>query len=194
MLINPLSSFHHRSLCKFLYNVYHPCDPVAYRVEPVFMKFYSKVEPVHLLGAAELGKVPYSELPLQPLQNARKDDDQVRHSNIAGAFRDQHKVVNMSTTDVFCPHSNMFYEMQKLRDQQNEPFALFGESRLFIVGRKSPKSPRNFAFSFFVAEEKRKALPCFRFSRVYEKKLLMRRPKVAQKFGRGSMFQKRSFS
>ena len=33
-----------RSLCKYLYNVYHPCDPVAYRVEPIFMRFYSKVK------------------------------------------------------------------------------------------------------------------------------------------------------
>ena len=33
-----------RSLCKYLYNIYHPCDPVAYRVEPIFMKFYSQVK------------------------------------------------------------------------------------------------------------------------------------------------------
>ena len=45
-----------RSLCKYLYNIYHPCDPVAYRVEPIFMKFYSKVEPVHLNSASEAGK------------------------------------------------------------------------------------------------------------------------------------------
>jgi hypothetical protein len=35
-----------RSLCKYLYNIYHPCDPVAYRVEPIFMKFYSQVRMV----------------------------------------------------------------------------------------------------------------------------------------------------
>ena len=65
-----------RSLCKYLYNVYHPCDPVAYRVEPIFMKFYSKVEPVHLYGAGDAAaKPPYSDMPLQPLQNARKEDD-----------------------------------------------------------------------------------------------------------------------
>ena len=57
-----------RSLCKYLYNVYHPCDPVGYRVEPIFMKFYSQIEPVHLFGADEPNKVPYNDIPLQPLQ------------------------------------------------------------------------------------------------------------------------------
>lgn len=57
-----------RSLCKYLYNIYHPCDPVGYRVEPIFMKFYSQIEPVHLFGADEPNKVPYNDIPLQPLQ------------------------------------------------------------------------------------------------------------------------------
>ena len=48
-----------RSLCKYLFNVYHPCDPVAYRVEPIFMKFYSQIEPVHLFGADDPNKMPY---------------------------------------------------------------------------------------------------------------------------------------
>ncbi|TRY71739.1 hypothetical protein TCAL_08151 [Tigriopus californicus] len=64
-----------RSLCKYLYNVYHPCDPVAYRVEPIFMKFYGKVEPIHLYNVMDPNKVCYSDLPLQPLQNARKEGD-----------------------------------------------------------------------------------------------------------------------
>ena len=66
-----------RSLCKYLYNVYHPCDPVGYRVEPIFMKFYSQIEPIHLFGADEPNKVPYSELPLQPLQAPRKTDGDI---------------------------------------------------------------------------------------------------------------------
>jgi len=41
------------------------------------MKFYSKVEPVHLYCAGEQAKPGYPELPLQPLQNARKEDDHV---------------------------------------------------------------------------------------------------------------------
>ena len=61
-----------RSLCKYLYNVYHPCDPVAYRVEPIFMRFYSQIEPVHLFNCDDPTKIPYGELPLQPLQVPKK--------------------------------------------------------------------------------------------------------------------------
>ena len=69
-----------RSLCKYLYNIYHPCDVVSYRVEPIFMKFYSQVEPVHLkppVAGATFQTAHIDDAPLQPLQNARKEDDQV---------------------------------------------------------------------------------------------------------------------
>ena len=56
-----------RDLVKFLYNVYHPCDPVAYRIEPIFMKIYAQIEPNQIHPWAEPYKVPYSQLPLQPL-------------------------------------------------------------------------------------------------------------------------------
>ena len=64
-----------RSLCKYLYNIYHPCDPVGYRVEPIFMKFYAQIEPVHLFMAEDPHKVPYNEIPLQPLQTPKKSDE-----------------------------------------------------------------------------------------------------------------------
>nr|XP_040565528.1 phospholipase DDHD1-like [Lepeophtheirus salmonis] len=63
-----------RSLCKYLYNIYHPCDPVAYRVEPIFMKFYAQIEPVHLYSENDPNKSPYDKIPLQPLQGARKEN------------------------------------------------------------------------------------------------------------------------
>ena len=69
-----------RSLCKYLYNIYHPCDVVSYRVEPIFMKFYSQVEPVHLkppVAGATFQTSHIDDAPLHPLQNARKEDDQV---------------------------------------------------------------------------------------------------------------------
>ena len=71
-----------RSLCKYLYNIYHPCDPVAYRVEPIFMRFYSQIEPIHLHGPTDPDKIPYAEQPLRHLQAARKEEDKV--DNLAG--------------------------------------------------------------------------------------------------------------
>ena len=60
-----------RDRVKFLYNIYHPCDPVAYRIEPIFMKIYAQLEPVHIYAYNDVYKVPYSQLPLQLL--VRKD-------------------------------------------------------------------------------------------------------------------------
>ena len=60
-----------RDRVKFLYNIYHPCDPVAYRIEPIFMKIYAQLEPVHIYPFNEVYKIPYSQLPLQLL--IRKD-------------------------------------------------------------------------------------------------------------------------
>ena len=54
-----------RDRVKFLYNIYHPCDPVAYRIEPIFMKIYSQLEPVHIYPYNEVYKLPYSQLPLE---------------------------------------------------------------------------------------------------------------------------------
>ena len=48
---------------------------MAYRVEPIFMKFYSQIEPIHLYGPNDPEKVPYSEQPLRHLQAARKEED-----------------------------------------------------------------------------------------------------------------------
>ena len=49
-----------RDLVKFLYNIYHPCDPVAYRIEPIFMKIYAQIEPQHIYPFNEQYKVPYT--------------------------------------------------------------------------------------------------------------------------------------
>lgn len=35
-----------QSLCKRFYNIFHWSDPVAYRMEPLLERGYSKVEPV----------------------------------------------------------------------------------------------------------------------------------------------------
>ena len=56
-----------RDLVKYLYNVYHPCDPVAYRIEPIFMKIYAQIEPNHIYPWTDQYKVPYGQLPLQAL-------------------------------------------------------------------------------------------------------------------------------
>ncbi|XP_068231077.1 phospholipase DDHD1-like [Palaemon carinicauda] len=61
-------------LCKRLLNIYHPADPVAYRIEPLLCSAYINIAPllVHSYNSTE--KVPYSEMPLEPIFIPREKD------------------------------------------------------------------------------------------------------------------------
>ncbi|VDD75046.1 unnamed protein product [Mesocestoides corti] len=48
-----------RSKCPHIYNVFHPADPVAYRLEPLLMKRYSTIPPVEIYRCTDPSKVPY---------------------------------------------------------------------------------------------------------------------------------------
>lgn len=49
-----------------IYNVFHPYDPVAYRLEPLFSPEYRNIRPVKIFSSHDLrGKNPYDELPLE---------------------------------------------------------------------------------------------------------------------------------
>ncbi|XP_045109954.1 phospholipase DDHD1-like isoform X2 [Portunus trituberculatus] len=64
-----------QKLCKRLLNIFHPADPVAYRIEPLLCPEYSNISPVliHSYNAAE--KLPYSEMPLEPIGIAGRDKE-----------------------------------------------------------------------------------------------------------------------
>ena len=57
------------------------------------MKFYSQIEPVHLFGADEPNKVPYNDIPLQPLQV------QINHSVLRVVLTP--KISNLIQTPIF---------------------------------------------------------------------------------------------
>ncbi|KAK7086335.1 Phospholipase ddhd1 [Halocaridina rubra] len=63
-----------QTLCKRLLNIYHPADPVAYRIEPLLCPQYYTIAPliVHSYNAAE--KVPYADMPLEPLIISREKE------------------------------------------------------------------------------------------------------------------------
>ncbi|CAJ0957590.1 unnamed protein product, partial [Mesorhabditis belari] len=49
-----------------IYNLFHPYDPVAYRLEPLFAQEYRWIRPVKLFSASDLrGKDPYDDLPME---------------------------------------------------------------------------------------------------------------------------------
>ncbi|KAL5964584.1 Phospholipase DDHD1 [Taenia solium] len=48
-----------RSNCSYIYNIFHPADPVAYRLEPLLLKRYSSVAPVDIYRCTDASKTPY---------------------------------------------------------------------------------------------------------------------------------------
>ncbi|CAL1526177.1 unnamed protein product [Lymnaea stagnalis] len=51
------------TLCKHLFNIFHPSDPVAYRLEPLILKHYSTIMPLQIHHFSAPKKLPYSKIP-----------------------------------------------------------------------------------------------------------------------------------
>ncbi|XP_063426380.1 phospholipase DDHD1-like [Mytilus trossulus] len=51
-----------QSVCKRLFNLYHPYDPVAYRIEPLILKHYTTVMPLPIHKYDAANKVPYQTM------------------------------------------------------------------------------------------------------------------------------------
>ncbi|KAM7535540.1 hypothetical protein Aperf_G00000103764 [Anoplocephala perfoliata] len=47
------------SKCSHIYNIFHPADPVAYRLEPLVLKHYSSIPPVDIYRCTDASKHPY---------------------------------------------------------------------------------------------------------------------------------------
>ncbi|XP_061651441.1 phospholipase DDHD1 isoform X2 [Phyllopteryx taeniolatus] len=50
------------SICSHLFNVFHPTDPVAYRLEPLILKHYSNIAPVQIHWCSATNPAPYDEV------------------------------------------------------------------------------------------------------------------------------------
>ncbi|XP_061897400.1 phospholipase DDHD1 isoform X1 [Entelurus aequoreus] len=50
------------SICSRLFNVFHPTDPVAYRLEPLILKHYNNIAPVQIHWCSATNPTPYDEM------------------------------------------------------------------------------------------------------------------------------------
>ncbi|XP_033106666.1 phospholipase DDHD1-like isoform X2 [Anneissia japonica] len=48
--------------CKRLFNIYHPSDPVAYRIEPLLLKHYTTIMPLQIHRWESSKQVPYDQI------------------------------------------------------------------------------------------------------------------------------------
>ncbi|XP_058469499.1 phospholipase DDHD1b [Solea solea] len=50
------------TICKHLFNIFHPTDPVAYRLEPLILKHYSNITPVQIHWYNTTSPTPYDQI------------------------------------------------------------------------------------------------------------------------------------
>ncbi|XP_070705695.1 phospholipase DDHD1b [Pempheris klunzingeri] len=67
------------SICKRLFNIFHPTDPVAYRLEPLILKHYSNIAPVQIHWYNTVSPTPYDQI-RPTLLNLQKETASVSDS------------------------------------------------------------------------------------------------------------------
>lgn len=94
------------SLCKRLFNIYHPYDPVAYRLEPLILKHYSTIMPLPIHRFDIKQKEPYNQMKTKayaafkpsaekitdkgdPVEGADNTDSSPQHSRDSSPSRNQ---------------------------------------------------------------------------------------------------------
>ncbi|KAM6969723.1 LOW QUALITY PROTEIN: phospholipase DDHD1 [Tautogolabrus adspersus] len=83
--IRPGSSCHQdhilpTSICSRLFNVFHPTDPVAYRLEPLILKHYSNIAPVQIHWCSATNPTSYEEVRptfLNPVKDPTSDTESI---------------------------------------------------------------------------------------------------------------------
>ncbi|TWW71941.1 phospholipase DDHD1 isoform X2 [Takifugu flavidus] len=83
--IRPGSSCHQdhilpTTICSRLFNVFHPTDPVAYRLEPLILKHYSNIAPIQIHWCSASNPTPYDEIRptyLNPVKDPTSDTESI---------------------------------------------------------------------------------------------------------------------
>ncbi|XP_037551238.1 phospholipase DDHD1 [Nematolebias whitei] len=83
--IRPCASCHQdhilpTSICSRLFNVFHPTDPVAYRLEPLILRHYNNVAPVQIHWCSATNPTHYDEIRptfLNPVKDPASDTESI---------------------------------------------------------------------------------------------------------------------
>ncbi|CAH8438518.1 unnamed protein product [Schistosoma turkestanicum] len=103
-----------RKICPRIFNIYHPADPVAYRLEPLILKYYSTIQPAMIHRADALSKPCYDTLPL--LEYSGKE---YKHPKPQNCYQ--------QSTKNNCPDTNQFITTNEMDSSKYLSIA----SRLF---------------------------------------------------------------
>nr|ABB76653.1 phosphatidic acid-preferring phospholipase A1 variant 1 [Mus musculus] len=72
-----------REICNRLLNIFHPTDPVAYRLEPLILKHYSNISPVQIHWYNTSNPLPYEHMKPNFLNPAKEPTSVSDSENIA---------------------------------------------------------------------------------------------------------------
>ncbi|KAK3733023.1 hypothetical protein RRG08_002625 [Elysia crispata] len=87
------------TLCKRLFNIFHPSDPVAYRLEPLILKHYSTIMPLHIHHFSASKKEPYSKIPRKAYAAFTGAIDELRKEKDKSPVKDEDSGSEGETTN-----------------------------------------------------------------------------------------------
>ncbi|XP_022095658.1 phospholipase DDHD1-like [Acanthaster planci] len=74
-----------KSICKRIFNIYHPADPVAYRLEPLMLKHYSTISPLPIHRADSPKQTPYDQMKTTAYPTSRTTPEEMTGSEIGSS-------------------------------------------------------------------------------------------------------------
>nr|XP_006811963.1 PREDICTED: phospholipase DDHD1-like [Saccoglossus kowalevskii] len=77
-----------KSQCKRLFNIYHPADPVAYRIEPLLIKHYSTIMPLKINNSDALKQKRYSKMTMMAYPSAKDKPKEMISSGASAMMQD----------------------------------------------------------------------------------------------------------
>ncbi|CAK9302753.1 unnamed protein product [Gordionus sp. m RMFG-2023] len=81
-----------KHICNHVYNIYHPADPVAYRLEPLISLGYIRVKPLPIHKCDLVRKILYGDLPLEfyplePVEPQPQTEEEAEIQNLLTATK-----------------------------------------------------------------------------------------------------------
>ncbi|XP_071789031.1 phospholipase DDHD1-like [Asterias amurensis] len=73
-----------KSICKQIFNIYHPADPVAYRLEPLMLKHYANVAPMTIHHKDSAKQIPYDQIKSMGIQTSNSTSRSAAYEEMTG--------------------------------------------------------------------------------------------------------------
>ncbi|XP_072032458.1 phospholipase DDHD1-like isoform X2 [Amphiura filiformis] len=105
-----------KSACKRIFNIYHPTDPVAYRLEPLILRHYSTIRPLKIHRADSTKQIPYHEIQPMAYSAATKKEEEMT----ARASEEPSSSSGLSSMWAKWSRGNKIPELDALEDMERD--------------------------------------------------------------------------